>query len=263
MIIVYFLLIPTVYVFAKTIIYFIVRKFGKLSYDGFSAAGFIYNSEKNVFYSAKNAWQKNFGYCHLYDVCAPILHMIIDTEPVKFYYNKRNWLIVFWKGQYGITTGGEVGVYSTNQQKINKKTIYMPSDDELLDMMLDFIPSSIGLKDMVISKLEEFASSLYSITPNNSKTYSIKLYGENDAIYKVNIDLAGDYSIDLNYEYNDNKNSIELTLLESDSQDGYSIEMIKDTSDVTEKVTLNFNVITSSDIIGKISLSEELVVSRK
>lgn len=135
MIILFFLIIPIIYIIIKLSLYFIVYKFGKFSYDGFSAAGFSYSSEKNVFYSTKNAWQKKFGYCHLYDVASPIFRMIIDTEPIKFYYNNKNWLITFWKGQYGITTGGEVGIYVTKQQNVSKKTIYFPvSDDEMLDM---------------------------------------------------------------------------------------------------------------------------------
>lgn len=135
MIILYFFLLPFLYVPIKLILYIIALKFGKLSYDGFSAAGFSYNSEKDIFYSTKNAWQKNFGYSHMYDVGAPVFQMILDTEPIKFYYNNKNWLITFWKGQYGITTGAEIGVYCTNRQIVNKKTIYFPvKEDEMLDM---------------------------------------------------------------------------------------------------------------------------------
>lgn len=135
MIILWLVLIPFVFALVKLVIYFIVYKFGKISYDGFSAAGFSYDAEKEIFYSTKNAWQKNFGYSHLYDVLAPLFRMIIDTESIKFYYNHKNWLISFWKGQYGIVTGAEIGVYATKEQKVNKKTIYMPvSNDEMLDM---------------------------------------------------------------------------------------------------------------------------------
>lgn len=135
MIILCLVLIPLVLIFGKLVLYFIVCKFGRVSYDGFSAAGFSYNAEKDFFYSTKNAWQKNFGYSHLYDVLAPIFRMIIDTESIKFYYNHKNWLISFWKGQYGIVTGAEIGVYATKEQKVNKKTVYMPvSNDEMLDM---------------------------------------------------------------------------------------------------------------------------------
>ena len=129
--------IPLVYILVKIILYFIVKKYGKFSFDGFSAAGFGYSSEKDIFYSTKNAWQKNFGYTYMYDVMAPFFGMIFDTEPIKFYYNEKNWLINFWKGQYGMVTGAEIGVYCTKQKKVNKKTVYLPvNDSEMLDMYL-------------------------------------------------------------------------------------------------------------------------------
>lgn len=122
--------IPCICVLIKLILFFIFKKLGKISYKGFSALGFAYDSKKDVFYTVRNAWQKNFGYSHFYDVMAPIFQMIIDTEPIRFYYDNKNWLITFWKGQYGMVTGAEVGVYATSQRKVNKKTVYLPVDDK-------------------------------------------------------------------------------------------------------------------------------------
>lgn len=135
MIIIYFLFFPIIYTFIKLVLYFITLKFGKFSYKNFSAAGFSYDPENDVFYSTKNAWQRSFGYCHLYDVASPIFRMIIDVERITFYYNNKNWLITFWKGQYGIVTGAEIGIYATNQKMVNKKTLYLPvKDNEMLNM---------------------------------------------------------------------------------------------------------------------------------
>lgn len=137
MLILWLFIISICCILIRIILHVIVKKYGKFSYDGFGAAGFAYHSEKDIFYSTMNAWQKNFGYTHTYDVLAPIFRMIIDTEPIRFYYNNKNWLITFWKGQYGIVTGAEVGVYNTNQQKINKKTVYFPANDnEMLNIYM-------------------------------------------------------------------------------------------------------------------------------
>lgn len=135
MIILLLIIIPVFLILVQVVLHIIVRRYGKFSYDGFSAAGFAYNPEKDIFYATRNAWQKKFGYTHLYDVLAPVFRMIIDTEPVKFYYNNKNWLITFWKGQYGIVTGAEIGIYCTKQQNVNKKTVYLPANDnEMLNM---------------------------------------------------------------------------------------------------------------------------------
>ena len=73
--------------------------------------GFAYSLSKDIFYSLENAWQKNFGYGKIYDEMAPAMNMMIDCEPIYFEYGGKRRMIEFWKGQYGITTGAEVGIY--------------------------------------------------------------------------------------------------------------------------------------------------------
>lgn len=109
-------------------------KYGKISYRNFNALGFAYDEKKDIFYSTKNAWQQHFGYTHLYDVAAPVGSIIVDTEPIHFFYNEKNWLISFWKGQYGITTGAEIGIYYTEEKKVQKNTLYKPATNHMLDM---------------------------------------------------------------------------------------------------------------------------------
>lgn len=119
----------------KLTLIFISKKIGKITLKDTNVAGFAYNPIEDSFYATKNAWQKEFGYSHLYDVSAPFFRMIIDTEPIHFFYNNKHWLISFWKGQYGITTGAEIGVYATEEHPIHKNTLYLPiSNQEMLDM---------------------------------------------------------------------------------------------------------------------------------
>lgn len=73
--------------------------------------GYCYDNCSDIFISTLDAWQKNFGYCRLYDEAAPSMNMIFDCEPIYFNYQNQTWLIEFWKGQYGINTGAEVGIY--------------------------------------------------------------------------------------------------------------------------------------------------------
>lgn len=76
--------------------------------------GFAYDIKKDIFYSKMDCWQREIGYCRFFDESAPMLNMIIQSEPIYFQYDNRKWMIEFWKGQYGITTGAEVGVYVTD-----------------------------------------------------------------------------------------------------------------------------------------------------
>lgn len=80
--------------------------------DGvFEIAGYDYDPKQDIFYSTENPWQRKFGYCRLYDEALAPLDMIIDCEPITFEYGGRNWMIEFWKGQYALNTGCEIGIY--------------------------------------------------------------------------------------------------------------------------------------------------------
>lgn len=78
--------------------------------------GFQYDMRKDLFYSSMHTWQRKMGYCRFYDEKAPVLDMDIDSEPFYFTYNGYDWLVEVWKGQYGMTTGAEVGIYRTEEQ---------------------------------------------------------------------------------------------------------------------------------------------------
>jgi hypothetical protein len=75
-------------------------------------AGYSYDSRQDIFYSNLDAWQRNMGFCRLYDEASAPFGMIIDCEPIYFEYDGKSWLIELWKGQYDLTTGGEIGVYT-------------------------------------------------------------------------------------------------------------------------------------------------------
>ena len=106
--------------------------------------GFAYDMYEDIFYSMMECWQRDFGYCRLYDeTCAP-LSMIIDCEPIRFEYNGIKWLIEFWKGQYGLTSGGEVGIYYTKALDLNIPGIfdgtfyYSVSNEDRINMAFAF-----------------------------------------------------------------------------------------------------------------------------
>lgn len=82
--------------------------------------GFAYDLRRDIVYSLKHAWQREFGYGKLYDEMAPVVNMVIHSEPIYFEYDNRRWMIEFWKGQYGITTGAEVGIYVEKERDDEK-----------------------------------------------------------------------------------------------------------------------------------------------
>jgi len=78
-----------------------------------NAVGFDYDMQSDYVFSQKDPWQKRVGYSRFYDEAAGVMNMILDCEPVTFFYRNRYWLIEFWKGQYGMAAGAEIGIYVT------------------------------------------------------------------------------------------------------------------------------------------------------
>lgn len=76
--------------------------------------GFSYEQSQEIITSRQDAWQRQFGYCSLYDKTALKFGMVFHCEPIYFHYRERTWMIEFWKGQYGVNLGCETGVYCSN-----------------------------------------------------------------------------------------------------------------------------------------------------
>ena len=92
-----------------------IKEFDK----GLFPYGFEYNACHDTVQSRMHPWQREVGYCRLYDELSPNLNMIFDCEPIYFTYNEKRWLLELWKGQYGITTGAEVGLYNTDKPDVD------------------------------------------------------------------------------------------------------------------------------------------------
>lgn len=76
------------------------------------AAGFRYDPRQDIIYSKMYPLQRDFGYAYGYDAAALAMNAIIDCEPIFFDYAGKTWMIELWKGQYGLETGCEIGVYN-------------------------------------------------------------------------------------------------------------------------------------------------------
>jgi hypothetical protein len=81
------------------------------------AAGFLYEPKQDILYSSLNNLQHMAGYCQAYDEMAPLIGSYIDSEPIYFIYNGFEWMIELWKGQYGLETGCEIGMYKREAGK--------------------------------------------------------------------------------------------------------------------------------------------------
>lgn len=99
-------------------------------------AGFAYDAEQDIYYTQLHPWQRYFGFNVIYDIAAPRTGMIYDTKRIIFEYGDKEWMVQIWKGQYGITAGGEVGFYN---RPIGRALQYdCVTDEEMLTVSMDF-----------------------------------------------------------------------------------------------------------------------------
>lgn len=105
--------------------------------------GYWYDLRQDIFTSTPDAWQKYYGYGAIYDKLAPYGSMVFDSLPIYFDYDGKTWLIECWKGQYGINTGSELGVYRADgiiPPHKRKTTIFSAvPEEEYLDMRTELI----------------------------------------------------------------------------------------------------------------------------
>lgn len=105
--------------------------------------GFSYDSNNDIYVSNINAWQREAGY-HVVidDLSAFLAGMVIDCEPAKFTYKDKPYMIEFWKGQYDISTGCEIGIYKKSDE--NDIMWQCADDDDMLAMSYNLTNKATG-----------------------------------------------------------------------------------------------------------------------
>ncbi len=108
-------------------------------------AGYLYDPDEKCFYTAADPWQRTVGYNQIFDVVSPTVLIDFDTVRFKFDYDKKNWVIQVWKGQYGLLFyGAEIGVYN---KPADRRVHHFDavSDEERLQMSMDFYEYKKGI----------------------------------------------------------------------------------------------------------------------
>jgi len=84
---------------------------------GLFAFGYDFDINQLMLYAPADTWQRNLGFCQLYDIMGPMLNYDLLTKRIKFKYDGLDWMIQIWKGRYMITMGGEIGLYNKPEDR--------------------------------------------------------------------------------------------------------------------------------------------------
>lgn len=102
--------------------------------DGFLS--YMFDPEGDYYFTVDDPWQRNFGFNEMYDVGAPLIVFYYDTMRCKFNYDNKDWLIQFWKGQYGfVFLGAEIGVYNKPESRTVEHYDCANDEDSLMMSM--------------------------------------------------------------------------------------------------------------------------------
>jgi hypothetical protein len=112
------------------------------------AAGFAYDPGQDILYSRMYPWQRLAGFTWAYDEAGPLMLMILDCETFYFTYQGKQWLIELWKGQYGIETGAEIGVYNRLDPMSHVDSGHKAATDGALDPTQVALGGPGGARDL-------------------------------------------------------------------------------------------------------------------
>ena len=94
--------------------------------------GYSYDSAQDIYVSRVDSWQRKAGYSAFIDSAAVPTGMVIDCEPVIFDCSGKTYMIEFWKGQYDLSAGSEIGIYTKSDP--GARTWECGQKKDMLDM---------------------------------------------------------------------------------------------------------------------------------
>ena len=81
--------------------------------NGFLGIGFNFDYGELLVYTMVNVWMRDFGFMLFYDIFSYITPMFFyNTRRIKFDYDGLEWMVQIWKGNYIVSNGAEVGIYT-------------------------------------------------------------------------------------------------------------------------------------------------------
>mgnify|MGYP003292588161 CR=1 FL=1 len=110
----------------------------EMTNDILNTFGYLYDEEQDIYYTDKEAWQRDFGFADIYDSAAVFTNMWYKTLKIDFNYNGLLWRLQWWKGQYGVLEGAELGVYTKKPENIDSAFYRCAEDENLLEMYFEY-----------------------------------------------------------------------------------------------------------------------------
>lgn len=105
--------------------------------SGMLGIGFEFSYTEVLLYSQVNVWMRDFGFTFLYDLFSYTSPFFFyNTRRIKFDYDGLEWMIQVWKGNYLVSNGAEVGIYTREPGSFG--TYYnCANDEQMMNMSME------------------------------------------------------------------------------------------------------------------------------
>ncbi|MBQ3007355.1 MAG: DUF4474 domain-containing protein [Clostridia bacterium] len=105
--------------------------------NGLVGTGYNFNIQEALVYTTVTAWTRSFGFCLFYDIFSYVTPFFFyDTRRIKFEYDGLEWMIQIWKGNYLVSNGAEIGIYSRENYKAG--SFYdCATDEQMMKMSME------------------------------------------------------------------------------------------------------------------------------
>ena len=105
--------------------------------NGMVGTGYNFNIGETLVYTTVTSWTRDFGFCLFYDIFSYTTPFFFyDTRRIKFEYDGLEWMIQIWKGNYLVSNGAEIGIYSRDNYKIG--SFYdCATDEQMMKMSME------------------------------------------------------------------------------------------------------------------------------
>lgn len=105
--------------------------------NGILGTGYSFSIPEVLLYAQVNAWTRDFGFMLFYDIFSYTTPFFFyETRRIKFDYDGLEWMIQVWKGNYAISNGAEVGIYSRDERRFG--TYYdCATDEQMMEMSME------------------------------------------------------------------------------------------------------------------------------
>ncbi|MBQ2973955.1 MAG: DUF4474 domain-containing protein [Clostridia bacterium] len=112
------------------------QAYGK-SGNGILGTGYAFSIPEVLLYAQINAWTRDFGFCLFYDIFSYTTPFFFyETRRIKFDYDGLEWMVQIWKGNYFISNGAEIGIYSRDESSFG--TYYdCATDEQMMKMSME------------------------------------------------------------------------------------------------------------------------------